>query len=256
MLIPQPIQELSLHLGLWGFIVPVTQAVSLRAFPNLLLLRPGSVASQRIAIVCYIIGVIVVTATWLAQGLSMATVETAASPRAAGWIAMTFGGALLMWSLRVYEPPARSSQAPHITEPTRLWFGLAVGISPRCVACKRVLLDARGAQWLLGHRAGDERSPSCTVNGLSHAVDHRHGRTNLPGAIGRYDASAERAGSADVAMAGGAGLRVAGELWTGYVGPGAILMGSGATLAFVSYAWFSIRLWASIGRRQPVTYGL
>ena len=127
MLVPRPIYELSLQLGLWGFVVPVTLAVGLRAFPNLLLLRPGAAHAQRAAIVCYALGVTTVAATWLAQASLLTTVDEMAGPRAVGWMAMALGGAILIWSLRVYEPPVRASQAPHITEPTRLWFRLAAG---------------------------------------------------------------------------------------------------------------------------------
>jgi hypothetical protein len=48
----------------------------------------------------------------------------------------------------------------------------------------------------------------------------------------------------------GAGLRVVGELWGGYSGPGTLPMTAGAVLAFIGFAWFSVRLWASIGRRR------
>jgi hypothetical protein len=256
MLIPQPIQELALHLGLWGFIVPVTLAVSLRAFPNLLLLRPGPVLAQRGAIAVYIVGFASVALTWFAQAAFIITVDIAAGPRAAGWLAMALGGGLLVWSLRVYEPPSRASQAPHITEPTRLWFRLAAGY---------LLLALIGSVYFSIREAVFSAPASALeMSATRHALAMGYLMPLIVGMAGRilpeHSGDMTRRSRELAAMVWlwlvGAGLRVAGELWSGYAGPGAVLMSVGATLAFFGFAWFSIRLWASIGRRRPETLGL
>jgi hypothetical protein len=256
LLIPQPIQELSLHLGLWGFIAPVTLAVGLRAFPNLLLLRPGWGLAQRIAILTYAVGVIAVAATWLAQASQLATIEIMAFPRAVAWVALASGGMLLVWGLRVYEPPVRESQAPHITEPTRFWFRLAIAF----------LLFAllSSAYFSIRETITGVAASAIETSAVRHSLAMGYLMPLIIGMAGRilpeHSGNMTRRPKELASMIwlwlAGAALRVAGELWTGYVGPGAVMMVTGAALAFIGFAWFSVRLWASIGRRRPETYGL
>jgi hypothetical protein len=256
MLIPQPIQELSLHFGLWGFSVPVTLAVGLRAFPNLLLLRPGSASGQRTASLAYIVGTTVVAVTWLVQASQIATNELTAMPRAVGWLVMASGGAMLVWSLRIYEPPLRASQAPHITEPTRLWFRLAVAFLLFALMFN-AYFSMREALTGVGASAVEISAVrhSLAMGYLMPLIIGMAGRI-LPELSGDMTRHPKELAFLMWLWLAGAGLRVAGELWTGYVGPGAMMMAVGATLAFLGFAWFSVRLWASVGRRRPQTLAL
>jgi hypothetical protein len=256
MLIAQALNELVIVAGLWGFAACVTLAVGFRIFPNFLLLQPMRTRSMAGATVLYGLGLALVGAGWSGQAVSDDQLSTWQMLRAMGWLFLTSGGAGLIWSLRIFEAPLRESVAPHITYPTKLWFRIAYTY---------FLLSLGMGSWFAVREWLNGVIPDGTaLSAQRHAIAMGYLMPIIVGMAGRIlpEFSAEMARRQKVLTAlvwswiVGAGLRIGGELWTGYNTPGMIVMVAGATLAFLGFAWFSVRLWVSIGRRKPETIGV
>ncbi|MFN0070084.1 MAG: hypothetical protein ACKVVP_01170 [Chloroflexota bacterium] len=255
MLVAQPVNELVLFLGLWGFATPATMAVGIRVFPNFLLLQSPRDRAQVISIGIYAAGVAVMSSSWLIQVASIEALAICQLLRFIGWLLLAGGGSGFLWSLRVFESPARESVSPHITLPTRLWFRIAYGY---LFAALMLGMVFAAREWLGGPPAS-----STEMSAQRHTLAMGYLMPLIIGMAGRIlpEFSGEMTRHPRVLASlvwlwiVGAALRVGGELWSGYTGPGMVFMTIGATLAFTGFAWFSVRLWLAIGRRRPDAFG-
>ncbi|MDP8921531.1 MAG: hypothetical protein M3O34_01485 [Chloroflexota bacterium] len=124
-LVPFALGEALLHLQLWGFVVPVTLAVGLKIFPNFLILRAPRERTFHPLLALYRAGVALTTAGWLGTELFPSADDIPVVLRAVGTVfeAAALGG--FAAAIRLFEPAARPSGTPHITNPTRRWIRLA-----------------------------------------------------------------------------------------------------------------------------------
>jgi uncharacterized protein involved in response to NO len=113
------------HLQLRGFLVGVPLAVSLKVFPQFLLLRSPRAEAFGWLLPAYLVGLLVGALSWLMLLFEPTERVLATAIRASGDLLtlLALGGVVL--ALRLYEPAARKSERPQITNPTRLWFRLA-----------------------------------------------------------------------------------------------------------------------------------
>jgi hypothetical protein len=251
LLVAQPLDELTNLFGLWGFIVPVTFSVGLRVMPNFLLLKEWRARPLITGLSSYAAGVLILALSWMLQTWDIEQLGFVQAVRLVGWLLMGGGGLGMIFALRVFESPVRESHAPHITTPTRRWFRIAYGF----LAVSLLL-----GMWLALREWQTGSPPAGTeVSAQRHAMVMGYLMPLIVGMAGRIlpEFSGEMARQHQQLNVMvwlwivGAALRVGGELWGGYTGLGMIPMVTGATVAFIGFAWFSLRVWASIGRRRP-----
>ncbi|HYU19023.1 MAG TPA: NnrS family protein [Chloroflexota bacterium] len=243
------LEEGLLHLGIWGFIVPTTLAVGMKIFPQFLILRPARAQAFRPALIAYGAGVGLIAAAWLGQEWRPELFAAASWMRLAGWLTQAAAVLACVGALRVYEPAARESGLPHISNPTRLWFRLAFAWL--------LLAVALGLAYAIREVAAGAPANFVEASAQRHALTMGYllpllvgmaGRI-LPGFSGQMTRQPRVLAALVWLLLTGALLRVGGELLGGYAGPGRILMALGASLAFGAFAWFAWLLWPTLGRR-------
>ena len=246
-IVPLGLDEAIVYLEVRGFVVGVGLAVSLKVFPQFLILRPPRAGAFRYLLAGYAAGLLLTALAWLLLELEPAARPLGATLKAAGDILtlLTLVGFVL--ALRLYEPAARESGRPHITNPTRLWFRLAYG-------------------WLLGstllHAALSLREalggPAASFTELSAA---RHALTMgflvvllvgmasriLPGYSGWALKRPRFLWWTIGLLLAGAALRVGGELAGGYGGIFGPITGLGGTLGVAGFVLFAATLWPALG---------
>lgn len=245
--VPLGLDEAIVYAEVNGFIVSVGLAVSLRIFPQFLILRPPRLDALPWLLALYGASVLLTVGGWLVLELRPDDRPAAAMVRALGGALGLLALVGFVLALRLYEPAARESGRPHITNPTRLWFRLAYA-------------------WLLGslllHTAFSVREalggPFASFTELSAA---RHALTMgflvvlvvgmaariLPG----YSGWAIRHPRVVWQMIGlllaGAALRVGGELLGGYGGFFGPVTGIGGVVATAGFLTFAASLWPALG---------
>lgn len=245
--VPLGLDEAIVYAQVNGFIVSVGLAVSLRIFPQFLILRPPRLAALPWLLVLYGLSVLLTVGGWLALELQPDNRPLAASARAAGGVLGLAALTGFVLALRLYEPAARDSGRPHITNPTRLWFRLAYA----WLLGSLLLHTALGLREALG-------GPFASFTELSAA---RHALTMgflvvlvvgmaariLPG----YSGWAIRHPRLLWQMIGllltGAALRVGGELLGGYGGFFGPITGLGGVIATAGFLTFAASLWPALG---------
>lgn len=243
-LLARPLDEALVHLELWGFAVPICLGVSMKIFPRFLILRPPHERAFWPVLAVYGLGVYAVTAGWLAT-VEPALLPLGAGLRAAGAVLQVGALAGLVGALRLFEPAARASGKPLVTNPTRRWFRLAYAA---------LLLAAGLGAWfavVAAVQASDPTGPEQTA--VRHALAQGFLLPLIVGMAIRilpgYSAIMPRHPRVvevllDTLLVGAA-LRVAGELARGEVwaAPVAALGGALGTAGFLVFA---ATLWRNV----------
>ncbi|HET8646518.1 MAG TPA: NnrS family protein, partial [Vicinamibacteria bacterium] len=246
-LIPPALDEALLHLGIWGFVVPVTLAVGLKIFPQFLLLRPPRARAFRPALLAYGGGVGLTVLGWLAQGADPGATSLAGWLRLGGWLAQLGALAAYVGGVRLFEPAVRASGMPHITNPTRLWFRIAFGwllvaaVLGLTYAAREVAAEAPA-----NFNEASAQRHALTMGYLLPLMVGMAGRI-LPGFSVEMSRRPRVLAGMEWLLLAGAALRVGGQLLDGYGGLGGPAMALGAGLAFAGFAWFACLLWPTLG---------
>ncbi|MCC6176275.1 MAG: hypothetical protein IT305_13295 [Chloroflexi bacterium] len=126
-IVPLALDEAIVHLQLWGFAATFVMTIGLKIFPQFLILRPPHARAFPPVLALYIGGVWLTTIGWLLLEVDPARFGLASTLRAVGAVAEAVALIGYCSAIRLYEPAARPSGTPHITNPTRTWFRLAFG---------------------------------------------------------------------------------------------------------------------------------
>jgi hypothetical protein len=234
-IVPSPLDDAMLHFELWGFAATMVLAIGRHTWPNLLLLAPARERFTIPSLALWAIGALGVPLAWL-------LLPDAPIVRAVAATAQLAGAVLYAHELRLFEPPARATTIPRVTNPPRLWIRLAFGF----------LLLGAAANVLLALSA-DVRSLAAFVN--ASAARHALAQGFLVPIIvfmaarilpGFSTAMVRHPGRLNVLMGvlfAGALLRVGGEMIGGY-GPGwNVLVGAGGTLGAAGFVAFAVGVW-------------
>jgi hypothetical protein len=246
-LISLGLDEAIVLLELRGFVVGVGLAVALKIFPQFLILRPPWAAAFAWVLPGYGLGTFLAALGWLLFEVWPTERVLASSIRATGDFLSLLALVGFVAALRLYEPPARESGMPHVTNPARLWFRLAYA-------------------WLLGsmllHTVFSLREgldgPVASFTELSAA---RHALTMgflivllvgmaariLPGYSGWALQHPHYINTAIGLLLFGALLRVGGELSGGYSGIFGPITGAGGTFGTIGFLLFAASLWPALG---------
>jgi hypothetical protein len=252
-LVPPGLNDAIIHLELRGFVVGVGIAVSLKVLPQFLILRRPWDSAFAWLLPGYAVGLVFTTLGWLTLASWPAERTLAASFRATGDVLTLVALIGVVLALRLYEPAARESGRPHITNPTRLWIRLAYAW----------LLAATALHAWLGLREG-LGGPAGSFTELSAA---RHALTMgflmvllfamasriLPGYSGWALQRPSFLNATVALLTLGALLRVGGELLGGYSGLFGPITGIGGVLGLSGFLLFAATLWPALGHlpRMP-----
>jgi len=246
--VPSGLDEAIIHLELWGFAATMILAIARHTWPNMLLLRAARSNLIRPALLLWAVGSLGTPLTWLLASDAIVI-------RALGALAQLAGAALYALALRLFDPPARASTLPHITEPPRLWLRVAFAFLIAAAA-------TNGFAALSG-----EAGSSTTLLALSAA---RHALAQgfllpvivfmasriLPGfsplMMGRPLLLAALMWSLFVSAA----LRAGAEIIGGYAEGWDVLVALGGTIATVVFLVFAALLWHTTGRHTARAPGV
>jgi len=247
-LVPFAMDEAVLHLELEGFVVLLVLTVALKIFPRFLILRDARERFFHPLLALYVAGVVMSAAAWLLQDQAPDLFEVAAGGRAVGALAEVAAVAGFCLALRLYEPPARPSGTPHITNPTRLWFRISFGWL--------LVAGVAGAFYAVREALGGAGANFTETSALRHAIATGFLLPLIAGMAGRilpiYSADVLRhrwllPTTVWLAFAG-AFARVGAEWLAGYgpiAGPIAALGGTLSTAAFLLLA---VAIWHATNR--------
>lgn len=240
LVVPFAQDEALIHLELWGFASSMVLAVSGRIFPRFLLLQPTRDALLRVALLFWATGSVGVPLVWLLlPGVPAVRTATALS--------QLLGVALFLLGLRLYEPPARASGTPHVTNPTRRWARWAFGLllAAGAVDFGIALADSLGVQTSLTELSAARHLVAQGF--LLPVMVYMAGRI-LPGYSG-YMVHRPRLLAALVwTFLLGAALRGSAELVGGYAPGFGALVALGGTLGVAAFTVFAVGLWRATGR--------
>lgn len=245
--VPLNLDEAIITLELRGFIVGVGLAVSLKIFPQFLILRPARPTVLAWALPGYAAGLVLETLGWLIPEVDPTQRVLAATARAAGDLLALTALAGFVLALRLYEPAARASGRPRLTNPTRLWFRLAYG----WLLGAALLSSYLSLREVLG-------GPAASFTELSAA---RHALTMgflmvllvgmaariLPGYSGWALVRPRFLGLMIGLLLLGALVRVGGELIGGYGDLYGPLTGLGGTIGTIGFLLFAASIWPALG---------
>jgi len=237
LVVPYALDEALLHLEVWGFASTMVLAISGRVFPKFLLLQPTRAHLARAALGLWAVGSFGVPLVWL-------VFEGTPALRFMAALAQFGGAVLFVTALRLYDPAARESGTPHITNPTRRWVRLAYAL----------MLTAAAAN--LGIAAADFLGRTSTVAELSGA---RHlvaqgfllpmiqlmAARILPGYSGHMLKRGRLLGALLWSLLAGAALRGGAELAGGYAPGWSAAVALGGTLTAGAFVVFAVGLWRS-----------
>ena len=246
-LVPPGLDDAIVHLELRGFIVGVGMAVSLKVLPQFLILRPPWAAAFGLLLPGYAVGLVLGALGWLTLLLWPTEGQFWATLRATGDFLATLTLVGFVLALRLYEPAARESGRPHITNPIRLWIRLAYG----WLLVATVLFSFFSLREGLGGLPGSFTE----VSAARHALTMGFLMTLLVGMASRilpgYSGWAQQRPRFTAWMIGllstGALLRVGGELSGGYGGIFGPITGIGGTLGVAGFVLFAATLWPALG---------
>jgi hypothetical protein len=242
--VPFTEDEALIHLELWGFASTMVLAVSGRVFPKFLLLQPTRDALLRPALGLWALGSLGTPVVW-------ALLQGSPAVRVATDLAQLLAVVLFVAGLRLYEPPARESGTPFVTNPTRRWARLAFAM----------LLAAAAAN--LGIATEETLGGTASLTQLSAA---RHlvaqgfllplivlmAARIMPGYSGYMLHRARLLAALVWSLLLGAALRGGGELIGGYAPGWNVLVALGGVLAVMAFVVFAFDLWRATGP-APVT---
>jgi hypothetical protein len=248
--VAQSIDEALIHLELFGFAACLTFAVASRVFGRFLLLGSHPRFEQRLPFLV------------LGWGLGLALVSV-------GWLVLADWGAWLRtlgalievatlacwaWWIGLYAAPARASGTPYVTNPTRRWIRFAFAFLASALVINLALY---------GREAFTGALPSATeLSAARHALAQGFLLPLMLAMAVRLlpvlsaDALKHRV-RLEVTVAVllvGALIRVAAELFGGYLGDTAPLVSLGGTLGVLGFAVFASDVFSSL-RRLPTLRG-
>ncbi|MGH2458766.1 MAG: NnrS family protein [Chloroflexota bacterium] len=240
--VPASLDAAIVQVELWGFVTFLTLGVSRKILPRFLLLPAPDDGRLRWGVGLYLIGVILVVAGWLLQGVTpVASLGNVV--RAIGAWPQLIGVVLYVEALRLYRPATRPSGAPGVTEPARRWLRIAFGWL--------VIANALGAVWATrllfgGPLAGffeQTAERHALAQGFVMLIIVAYSARILPG-FSAWAIAHPRFVEALVALiTGGAALRVIGELAVTPIGATAELVaGLGGTLAVIAFLGFAVAI--------------
>jgi hypothetical protein len=244
-LVGQGLDEALIHLELAGFATGIVYAVASRVFGRFLLLstRPALDTRLRFLALGWGLGVVLTAAGWL-------LVDSAwgAWLRGVGSLLELVVLLIWLWLTGLYEPPARPSGTPHVTNPTRRWIRLSflfllLGITLNAALfCREAFFSVPPT--------------SAQLNAARHAL----GQGFLLPLMVSMAARLLPIYSADVLkhrlrlevtvdlLLLGAVLRVLAELLGDYGPVSGPLIAAGGLLSFGGFAIFAMGMWSSLAR--------
>ena len=246
-IVPIALDEAIVRLEVQGFIVGISLGVSLKIFSQFLILRPARTTLLAWSLPSYGLGVLLGTLGWLLLQLWPEAQVLSIVSRSSGDLLALLGLIGFVVGLRLYEPAARESGRPHITNPTRLWFRLAYAW---------LLSAAVIAAWLSLREVLGGSAPAFTeLSAARHAVTMGFLMVLLVGMASRilpgYSGWATQHPRFVNLMIGllllGALVRVGGELSGGYGGPFGPITGLGGLLGTLGFLLFAASLWPALG---------
>lgn len=247
--VPPALNEAILHLELWGFASTMILAIARNTWPNLLLLPPAASGALLPALVFWGIGSLGVPLTWLFAA-------NVPGPRALMMAAQLAGALLYVVGLRLFEPPARASSLPRVTNPARAWARVAFGFLLASAAMNVTATVGELGNGFSATFTSLSAARHALAQGFVLPVIVLMASRILPG----YSASMMRHPRVFSGLMwglfAGALLRAGGEAIGGYTEGWNIVVACGATLSTVAFVIFAVGLWREAGRTtdRPSTY--
>jgi hypothetical protein len=246
-LVPPALDEAIITLLLRGFLVGVALAVSLKVLPQFLILRPPPADAFVWLLPGYAVGLLLTALSWILLEAWPEERLLATTIRATGDFLAFLALVGFVLALRLYEPAARESGRPRVTNPTRLWFRLAYAWLIGSALLNVVLSIREG----LGGPAVSFTEQSAARHALTMGflIVLLIGMASriLPG----YSGWALKRERFLWWMIGllliGAALRVGGELSGGYGGVFGPITGVGGVLGTLGFLLFTATLWPALG---------
>jgi hypothetical protein len=235
--VPLYLDEALVHLELWGFATTMVFAVAGNIYPRFLLLRPTRESALFPALLLWALGSLGTPVAWLVtEGLPAVRVITA--------IAQLAGIIGYLYALRLYEPTARASTAPHVTDTTRTWARVAFGflIVAASVNVAAAALTLSGSDTTASVLSAARHA---LAQGFLLPIIVLTAARILPGYSGQMMRQPRVLTGLLWTLFVGAALRSAAQLLGGYEGGWAMLMAAGATLSTGAFTVFAIGLWQS-----------
>jgi hypothetical protein len=214
-------------------------AVAGNIFPRFLLLQPTRERMIPAALALWGVGSLGVPLVWL-------VLPEQPTARIIAAAAQLMGALLYLAAIRLYEHPARDSDAPHVTNPTRTWARVAFGF---------LLVAATLNVYLPLYELGGGTSSSVMVSAVRHALAQGFllpiivfmAARILPGYSGHMARRPLFLRGLMWILFVGAAVRSGAELFGGY-GPGwSMMVALGALLSVGVFTVFSIGLWRAAG---------
>jgi uncharacterized protein involved in response to NO len=245
--VPTGLDELIIHLELRGFVVGVGLAVSLKVLPQFLILRPPRAAAFALLLPGYAVGLTLGALGWLSLQLWPTERPFWALLRATGDFLALLALVGFVLALRLYEPAARESGRPHITNPIRLWIRLAYAWL--------LVATALFAAFNLRESLGGAPAGFTELSAARHALTMGFLMTLLVGMASRilpgysgWALQRPRFLAWTIGLlSAGALLRVGGELSGGYGGIFGPITGLGGALGVAGFVLFAASLWPALG---------
>jgi hypothetical protein len=241
------LDEAIVSLQIRGFIVGVGLAVGLKLFTSFLILRPPRLALLPASIASYAFGLVLNAVGWLLHEVAPEQPLLGLSARAAGDLLTLIGVVGYLVGVRLFEPAARESGRPHVTNPVRTWIRLAFG----WLLVASVLQVALSLREMFGGPAASFTELSATRHAITMGyllvLLFAMAARILPGYSGWALQHPRFIGSTVYLLLAGALLRVLSELLGGYSGPYGPLTGLGGLLGTLGFLLFAASLWPALG---------
>lgn len=242
-LVPPPLDNAIVHFELWGFATTMVLAIGRHTWPNLLLLRPMRQEAVMPALVCWAVGSLGVPLAWL-------LFADAPAVRALAALAQLAGAVLYAYSLRLFEPPARPSTIPAVTDPGRAWIRVAFAFL-LVAAAANVLLAVSSTFHTLAAFVNASAARHALAQGFLLPVIVFMAARILPG----YSASmVQHPGRLAIliwSLFAAALLRAGAEMVGGYGAGWNLAVAAGGTLGTVAFTVFAVGLWRATPIPSP-----
>ncbi len=234
-LVPSPLDDAILHFELWGFATTMVLAIGRHTWPNLLLLRPARERLTLPSLVLWAIGSLGVPLAWLLLPEAPVVRAIAATAQLAGAILYGHG-------LRLFEPPARATTIPRVTNPPRLWLRTAFAFLVFAAAAN-VMLALSAHVRSLAALVNASAARHALAQGFLLPIIVFMAARIMPGFSAEMVRHPDRINALMGVLFAAALLRVGGEMIGGYAPGWNILVGAGGTLGTAAFVAFAIGVW-------------
>jgi uncharacterized protein involved in response to NO len=241
------LDEAIVSLEIRGFIVGVGLAVGLKLFTSFLILRPPRRWALPASIGSYVVGLALNAVGWLLHELWPEQPLLGLTARAAGDLLTLIGVVGYLLVVRLFEPAARESGRPHVTNPVRTWIRLAF---------VWLLVGSVLQVWLsLRETFGGPAASFTELSATRHALTMGFllvllvamAARILPGYSGWALQHPRFISWTVYLLLAGALLRVLSELAGGYAGLFGPVTGLGGVLGTLGFLLFAVTLWPALG---------